>query len=254
MIFLCNIIKADYVFYDGGRQSVSREYQAASTSRKDLFEIYNQREIILKAAEDEAVEIINSAKIKADSETARHKKKAYEDGYNEGIEIGKKRGYEEGYEAGYEKVSKILQDANKEKVRELLGMIEKIENEKQKIIARYEKELTDLSIDIAEKIIRNEIDAKDNVVAGIIRSVISDYRNVEWIKIYISDKDDAIAIQADKELINALKKISKDIKIEVSGKLCKGSAIIETEDGIVEASIDTQLKNLREMVLSKNAG
>jgi flagellar assembly protein FliH len=133
-------------------------------------------------------------------------------------------------------------------------MIERTENEKQKIIAKYEAELTGLSIDIAEKIIRNEIDTKDNVVAGIIRSVISDYRNVEWIKVYISDKDDVIAVQADKDLINDLKEISKDVKIEVLAKLEKGSAIVETEDGIVEASIDTQLNNLREMVLSKNAG
>jgi len=37
-------------------------------------------------------------------------------------------------------------------------------------------------------------------------------------------------------------------------ELQKGGAIIETADGIVEASIDTQLKNLKEMVLNKNAG
>ena len=254
MIFLSNIIKADYVFYDAAVQAVSQEQKVISTPRKDLFEIYNQREIILKAAEDEAMKILNSAKSKAEAETAQYKKKAYEEGYNEGIETGREKGYEEGYETGYEKVSKILQDANKEKVRELIEMMDKIESEKQKIITKYEEGLTSLSIDIAEKIIRNEIDTKDSIVAGIIRSVISDYRNVEWMKIYISDKDDTIAIQADKELIGALKKISKDVKIEVLGKLGKGSAIIETGDGIVEASIDTQLKNLREMVLNKNAG
>ena len=251
---MSNIIKAEYVFYDSTKQTAPREYQVINTPRKDLFEIYNQREVILKEAEAEATEIINAAKLKAGSEIAQCKKKGYEAGYNEGIEIGKKKGYEEGHEAGYEKISKILQENNQEKLRELTEMIERTENEKQKIIAKYEAELTGLSIDIAEKIIRNEIDTKDNVVAGIIRSVISDYRNVEWIKVYISDKDDVIAVQADKDLINDLKEISKDVKIEVLAKLEKGSAIVETEDGIVEASIDTQLNNLREMVLSKNAG
>jgi flagellar biosynthesis/type III secretory pathway protein FliH len=40
----------------------------------------------------------------------------------------------------------------------------------------------------------------------------------------------------------------------VLDELEKGSAIVESADGIVEASIDTQLKNLKEMVLNKNAG
>lgn len=254
MILLCSIIKAEYVLYNSSKQIIPKEHQVINTPRKDLFEIYNEREIILKEAEAEAVKIIDTAKIKVRAEIAQCKKKGYEDGYNAGMEIGEKKGQEEGYDAGYEKISKILQEHNKELLRELTEMMEKVENEKQEIISKYESELTNLSIDIAERIIRNEIDTKDNVVAGIIRSVINDYRNTEWIKVYISGKDDVIAIQADKELINELKKISKDVKIEVLGKLEKGSAVIETEDGIIEASIDKQLKNLREMVLSKNAG
>jgi flagellar assembly protein FliH len=133
-------------------------------------------------------------------------------------------------------------------------MIKTIESEKLKIISRYEDELIRLSIEIAEKIIRHEIDTKDDIVSGIIKNAIKDYRNADWIKIYLSDKEDAETIQADKELISELKKISKDIKIEVMEELEKGGLIIETADGIVEASIDTQLKNLKEMVLNKNAG
>lgn len=256
MILLCNIIKAECVFYDNSiKQKVFKEQpQVIKTTKKDLFEIYNHREIILKEAEEEAMKITNAARINVQTEIAQCKKKAYEDGYNAGTEIGKNKGYEEGYEAGYEEISRILQEQNEEKVRELAEMLEKIENEKQEIISKYESQLTNLSIDIAEKIIRNEIDTKDNIVSSIIRNVISDYRNVEWIKVYISSKDNVIAIQADKKLISELKKISKDVKIEVLDQIDKGSAIVETENGIVEASIDTQLKNFKEMVLSKNAG
>ena len=58
--------------------------------------------------------------------------------------------------------------------------------------------------------------------------------------------------KADKELIQNLNKISNDVKIEVSEELEEGSAIVETPEGIVDASIATQLNNLKEMVLSKN--
>ena len=127
--------------------------------------------------------------------------------------------------------------------KEITAMIEKIELEKSAIISKYENELVSLSIEIAEKILKNEIDTKDDLVLPIIKDAIKDYRNLEWIKIYISNKDDATTLQADKELINELKKIAKDVKIELLDELGEGSAIIESADGIVEASIDTQLKN-----------
>ena len=209
---------------------------------------------MLFRSEEEALKIINTARKKAQTEIAECKKKALEDGYNTGLEIGKEKGYTEGYNAGQAKVSEILLEQNKEKTKEISDMIEKIELEKSVIISKYENELTNLSIEIAEKILRNEIDTKDNLVSNIIKNTIKDYRNVEWIKIYISSKDDAVAIQADKELTNELEKISNDVKIEALDELKRGSAIIESEEGIVEASIDTQFKNFKEMVLNKNAG
>ncbi|MPN14088.1 hypothetical protein SDC9_161414 [bioreactor metagenome] len=133
-------------------------------------------------------------------------------------------------------------------------MIQKVESEKQQIINNYEKDLTKLAIDIAEKIIKQKINESDSIISNIIKNVIKDYRNVDWIKVYISSSDDVIAIQADKNLINELNKISNDVKIEILEELSEGSVIVETPDGIVDSSISTQLKNLKEMVLSKNAG
>lgn len=255
MILLSNIIKAEYVVISNRSKQNSEhiKHQSISTQREDLFKIYNQREIILKEAEEEAMKIITTAKRNAQEEIAKCKKKAYDDGYNAGMEVGKNKGYTEGYDTGQAKVSEILLEQNKEKLKEISEMIEEIEYEKQKIISKYENDLSKLSIEIAEKIIRNEIDTKDDVVLGIIKNTIKDYRNVEWIKLYISGNDDVITIQTDKELTNELKKIAKDVKIEVLYDLEKGSVIVESADGIVEASIDKQLKNLKEMVLSKNA-
>ncbi|NLK63813.1 MAG: hypothetical protein GX289_01835 [Tissierellia bacterium] len=252
---MSNIVKSEYVIFDeGNKHKYESSKYKINTHRDDLFKIYNQREIIISEAEEEARKIIETAKNDARAQIAECKKKAYEDGYNSGLEIGKKRGYKEGYDEGQAKISEILLEQNKKATREIAEMIEKIEFEKSKIISKYEEELANLSIEIAEKVIRNEIETKDNLVSAIIKDVIKDYRNVEWIKIYISSKDDAAAIQADKELADELKKIAQDIKIEVLDELEKGSAIVESADGIVEASIDTQLKNLKEMVLNKNAG
>lgn len=252
---MSNIVKSEYVFFDeDNKHRFENSKHKISAHREDLYNIYNQREFIIEEAKEEAIKIIKTAKIDAQAEIAEYKKRAYEDGFNSGLEIGKKKGYEEGYNEGQAKASEIFIEKNKEASKQISEMIEKIELEKMKVISKYEDEIANLSIEIAEKIIRNEIDLKDDLISAIIKDVIKDYRNVEWIKLYISDKDNVAVIEADKGLTDELKKIAKDIKIEVLDELEKGSAIVESADRIIEASIDTQLKNLKEMVLDKNAG
>jgi flagellar assembly protein FliH len=260
MILLSDIIKAEYVIYDnqiqsntGSKKMKEHEAEVLCSLREDLYEIYDQRETILKEAKQEALKIISTAKKDAQDEIEQKKTAGYEKGYNGGVEAGKKQGYVEGYKIGKEEITDVLQKQNESVLNEIAQMLEKIETEKKSIILQYEKNLTKLSIDIAEKIIRHKIHSEDYTVVSIIEGVIKDYRNVEWIKIYISDKDDAIAVQADKKLINELNKISDDVKIEVSEEIEEGGAIVETPDGIVDAGINTQLKNLKEMVLNKNA-
>ena len=257
MILLSNIIKAEYViFEDINSNHINKTQQAGSiainTPKEDLYVIYNQREIILKEANEEALKIINAAKRNAQTEIAECKKRGYEEGYNAGMEIGKNKGYDEGYELGNIKITEELNKQNKVKVEEIENMLEEIENKKESIILKHENGLGKLAIDIAEKIIRNEIKLNDNVVSGIIESVIKDYRNEKWIQIHISSKDDVKTIKADKDLISSLNKISNDVKIEETESLEEGSVIIETPEGIADASIVTQLNNLKEMVLNKN--
>jgi flagellar assembly protein FliH len=258
MILLSSIIKAEYVVINDRGTKVNKvaempEVTTISTPREDLYDIYNQREIILKEANAEALKIINTAKRNAQTDIAECKKRGYEEGYNAGMEVGKNKGFSEGYEVGKVSALEELQKQFDSRLDELVEMLTSVENEKDEIILKYEDKLTKLALDISEKIIKQKINSEDNLVSGIIKNAIKDYRNVEWIKIYISAKDDAIAIQADKNLINELNRISSDVKIEVTEELDRGSAIVETSDGIIDASTSTQLKNLKEMVLNKNA-
>jgi len=257
MILLSNIIKSKYVVFDNNNINHKKpekiEPPVISTPQEHLYDIYNQREIILNEANDEALKIINNAKRNAQKEIAECKKRGYEEGFNAGTEVGRNKGYTEGYETGKISVSEKYKTINANKLRELSEMMEKIEDEKEKIISKYESGISRLAIEIAEEIIKHKLETKDNLISGIIKNVIKDYRNTEWIKIFISSKDDVISVQADRELINELHKISNDVKFQVSEDLAQGSAIVETPDKVVDASINTQLKNFKEMVLSKNA-
>ncbi len=163
MILLSNIIKAQYVVFDDKNMSriikTEPEPKVINTPREDLYEIYNQREVILKEANEEAMKIINAAKRNAQSEIAELKKKGYEEGFNAGMEIGKNKGYEEGLLTGRNKASDEINKQNQSRLKEISEMIAEIENEKEAIISKYENGIGNLSIEIAEKIIRQKIDS-----------------------------------------------------------------------------------------------
>ena len=66
MILLSDIIKAEYVIYDNSaqsnidmKQSAVHEAETLCSFREDLYEIYDQRETILREAEEEALRIIS---------------------------------------------------------------------------------------------------------------------------------------------------------------------------------------------------
>jgi len=251
MISLSNIIKSEYVFYEKSNHVEKLIAAQISTSKEDIYEAYNQRETIIKNAAEEALKIVSTSKRNAYIEVAEIKKKAFDEAYNAGLEIGKNKGYEEGYQLGLKEIKEQLLKENENRINEISTMLQAIENKKQFIISKYEDGITKLSLDIAEKIMKQKIDLKDNSLSRIVESVISDYKNVEWVKIYVSEKDEVKMIEADKTLIDELEKISRDVKIEVKKDLSKGSCIVETPNSIVDASIDTQLSNLKEIILSK---
>lgn len=251
MILLSNIIKAEYVLYEKNEQLEKTVCTYINNSKEELYEIYNQREVIIKEATEESVRIINIAKRNAQSQIEHSKNKGYEEGYNAGIEAAKINGYKDGYENGFNKANEELNLKTEAKIKEINDILEEIENQKHNIISKFKEEISKLSIDIAEKIIREKVDSDDYIITNIIEHSIKNYKNSEWIKIYISEKDDAIKIQADKNLVHELRNISENVKFEILKDSEKGTLIIETPDNIIDAGIDTQLNNLKEIVLNK---
>lgn len=259
MILLSSIIKSKYVLFDDRKAEESSSnsktggliQEQLSCSKTELYEIYNQREFIIREAKEEAQRIMVTAKKNALTEIAEMKQRGFDEGYKAGVEIGKNKGFNEGYESGIISGREELESQYQKKLQELRQMIAAVEKEKDNIIQKYEKDIEILPLEIAEKIIGDKISMDDDMVSRIIESSIKDFKNLEWIKIYVSGKDDIIKIQSDKNLAEELKKISNDVKIEISKELDKGGCVIETPDTVIDAGIRTQLSNFKEIVLNK---
>ena len=130
----------------------------------------------------------------------------------------------------------------------LLADLESFRKTQDAILDRYLDDLTTLALDVAEKVVTVSLRSSKDVVASMIVNAAESCRNKEWAKVYISNDDKAIAVNLEKELIDALSQISKNVKVVIMDEEPTGTCIIETPDQRIDASADVQMENIRKLI------
>ena len=203
-----------------------------------MKELEETREVVRRLLEDsriEAEQIKNQAR-------------------DEGREIGEREGYEKGYIDGYEKaqqeVEKTLKKEADELLLELRDLIASVEQKKRDMLEQYKDDLRDIAISIAEKIIRVSLKSSGDIIKRMIISATEGIMSKEWVKIYIARCDAEMAVNGDSMLINSISYVSDHIKIIVMENEAPGTCILEFPDKVIDASTNTQIENIKEIISS----
>ena len=171
-----------------------------------------------------------------------------------GREIGEREGYEKGYLDGYEKaqqeVEKTLKKEADELLLELRDLIASVEQKKRDMLEQYKDDLRDIAISIAEKIIRVSLKSSGDIIKRMIISATEGIMSKEWVKIYIARCDAEMAVNGDSMLINSISYVSDHIKIIVMENEASGTCILEFPDKVIDASTNTQIENIKEIISS----
>ena len=171
-----------------------------------------------------------------------------------GREIGEREGYEKGYLDGYEKAQQEVENTLKKEADELLlelrDLIASVEHKKREMLEQYKDDLRDIAISIAEKIIRVSLKSSGDIIKRMIISATEGIMSKEWVKIYIARCDAEMAVNGDSMLINSISYVSDHIKIIVMENEAPGTCILEFPDKVIDASTNTQIENIKEIISS----
>lgn len=208
---------------------------------------------VSKKPEKSASEIISKAKLEAE-EIISQAKIEIEELKNNAIEEGHKSGYDKGYDEGYQKAlnehTEFMNGYRQDFLNEIKEIVEKIELEKIEIIDQYCCDLRDIAISIAEKVIHVSLKSSGKIIEKMIVSVTEKLRNKEWAKIYISKGDAELMLKGDTDILNALSHVSDHIKVVVMENESVGTCIVELPDEIIDAGVNTQMENIKEILSS----
>lgn len=199
-------ISPDTGFADGGVVQ-----KRASIIDKSTFEARSDAQTIKERALAEAEEIRRKAELEAEE----IKRQAYE------------LGYKEGQNEGAQKLSEIVA-----KVSQRLNQTE----------AQLVPQLTKLTVTIARKVLGRELEFAPEGVVDIVKQAISEKARQRRELMLRVNPDDLQAIRERKaDLLEVLSRC-KEIGIREDPDVARYGVIIETDAGIIDAQLDTQLE------------
>ena len=180
---------------------------------------------------------------------------AVEQAKNNQIEEAYQNGYNKGFNDGLEKEHAEREDYIDKHFSDRFKIIESMlgEAKKQKEFSfrGLEKKVIELSISIAEKVIHKSLKADSEIIEPIVAEAMSHMISSETIKLKVSAQDyEIINSKYDKWFIMAGN--VKEFRIEIDKRLSSGDCQIETEGGIIDASISSRLDILAEELLKVN--
>jgi len=114
--------------------------------------------------------------------------------------------------------------------------VKEMQHEMQKLILP-------IALKASKKIVGAQLDLNPDTIVEIVQQALKPVRQSHEIKIFVS-KEDKEQLETNKEKLKALFDQLRILVIEEKDDLTKGSCIIETETGIINASLDNQWKAL----------
>lgn len=217
----------DALLADGEAGEVNRGgvIKAASVDQgPDLEEIKAQAQEIIDSAQAEADEIKEAARheIEAERRTA--------------IEAGKQQGYNEGYQQGLSEADEMKRAVEAEK--------HKLEADYEQLVEELEPRFVDAITAVYNHIFNVDLSDNRDILVHLIDSTLRKVESSRTFIVHVSSEDYPYVNMQKQSLVEGAIAGRGIIEIIEDIALSKGACLIETDGGIFDCGIDTQLEEL----------
>ena len=249
MRLLPNIIKTqDYIISPPKNEYEKQGQRIIEKAKKQADEIQKDAEKMLaQAAETKQQSEIDAKKLLLDTKQDIEdlKAKTYSLAKSEGFEKGYKEGREKGFRQGYDEAAAEFKAEIGDLIEQFQQAVESVNNAREDAISQVDKMLPDIICAICSELMDYSIDLDIVVIKSMIEKSLENYRNEEWINIYISTAVYSKIRQNKNEFLENVKAISKGAKIFPCRDFDKSDCVIEFKDQILDISAKTQLEKIK---------
>ncbi len=161
--------------------------------------------------------------------------------------------YEEARRAGH-------QEGREEAKQELLSSLVAFGHAGQSLIVfeeqlidRYTPQIVRFAVEIAEKIIGHAVEAEPQIVASVLERAKREVAEAKQLRIWLNPADHKVLAETCPELIKVGSETGRTIEVVTSDDVSRGGCRLETEMGVVDATLPTQLDEIRRQLSDEDS-
>jgi len=147
---------------------------------------------------------------------------------------------QEAYQRGYQEGLNFAKIETAEIIETISSIAEEAIEEKWKVIRTVEDTVVDLALEIADKIIAEQVKLDPEIVVGVAKKALLVATEREHIQIRVNPEDLESIKAAKEDLMASMDGIEK-IEVIADRRIRKGGCVFETVAGNVDARIQSQL-------------
>ncbi|MEH7122858.1 flagellar assembly protein FliH [Bacillus sp. JJ1773] len=210
-----------------------------------------QVQSLIEEAQRKAEEILNSARHEAElirqqldeniqafeQEKERMAAEAHQTGFEAGLTEGREKGYVEYHE--------VIQSAH--------DIVESSKKDYRSRVESSEREILEIGIKVAQKILGKTIEENEEEILFIVRRALKEARDNQEVQLHVHPSHYDFLLSNKEELKMIFPK-EIDLFIYPDDELAVSSCIIESVNGRIDASIDSQLEEIKRKLIEMLEG
>ena len=160
-----------------------------------------------------------------------------------------RRAYSEGMEKANSDAHGMLEDARAEAekiISESMQIKNNIANDYKKAMESMEKEIVELALEVAQKVVAKEIEKSDYILK-IVAEAIDNSASKKDTVLKVSEEDYEFIIKNKEKILLNVEGFG-EVEIIKESSLHKGSCIVETKFGIIDGSLKTRMSQIEKEV------
>lgn len=201
-----------------------------------LHNAYQEAEKIINEAMEQKKEILSQ--IQKEKEAWNEEKQSL---MEEAQKTGYQDGFQKGKEDGYKQYENVVKQAEQ--------LIHHSKKDYQKKLEQSEETIIKIAMKAAEKILAKKLEDDDELFLAIVREVIHEVKEYPEVKIYVHPDKYAYLLDQKDEL-KELFTTNVELYIFPDHHLKQNGIYVESPFGKIDASVDTQLEQLKTKLLN----
>lgn len=234
---------AEAMIEDAQIDGIDRETMPSLTidrgSQETMLHSQSLADQIVQKAKADARQIVDQAHDEAEQLRA--------DAYDEAEQVrsqARTDGYQTGYQEGVDKATAEYEDKKQALDNEIQQQTSLFQNEREQFVKEMEQNMVSWLCEMIPKITGVCVDGQQEVLPYMVNEAIKNLDDSRHFVIRVSEADYPYLEQQKAQLYGAANP-NVDLELFSDAKLSERQCLIETENGVVNVSLDEQLRNLQ---------